>query len=566
MGDKMTICVIMADITEDYRDEYIIGVEKQANRMNCRTAVFSMPLLDEIHTRNEELVFSLIDFSRYDGVVFFEKSFAAHKSLGKIVEKDISEKCSKPVVVIGSSDIFEHTFSENNRSSYETLTDHIIESHNCEVVYYLGGRPGYETERDAGFIDSMNKHNLPCTDDNLIYGGFWQECAEKLAHDIAYSYVEKPDAVMCYDDTIASFFITALAGYGIRVPEDILVAGFGARNKINNIISVTTCPCDSEYIGRLAVSKLYSLITGEAELPISRPKTSIVTGMSCGCGNNKPLDTRLKLELYEKRRKEEIYYHNSELEEKLYAGENITDFSRVVSDTDYVIPDKVFFAVCLKKSESISECVYMTDLIREGNYTEFLSSEICPSTLSCSHIPDNCHILPLIFNGEMYGHAVTGYDEPIVYSFLLKRYLSRLSVALYLIKRRNSLVVQEYSDKRITGSETSVSADYVFVIRSGAMHKVPIESILMFESEGRKTMAVLKSGRYEIRKTLGVLEETLKEKGFMRVSKSALINLSRVTSVAPGPDRTFEATLGGKATARVSRKYVADFRERIGAV
>lgn len=565
MNSKMTICVIMADMIGDYRDEYIVGIEKQANRTNCRTVVFSMPLMAEVHTNNEESVFSLIDFNRYDGVVFFEKSFAAHKSLGKMVEKDIQRKCKKTVVVIGKSDIYENVFFENNRSSFEALTDHIIDEHGCEVVYFLGGHAGYETERDAGFIDSMKKHGLSCTEDNLIYGGFWQECAEKLAKDIAYSNVEVPDAVMCYDDTIASFFITALAGYGIRVPEDIIVAGFGARNKINNIISVTTCPCDSEYIGRKAVSKLRSLITGETEHLISRPKTSIITGMSCGCGNNKPIDTRLKLELFEKHRKEEMYYNNSSLEEMLYACENVADFSKVVSNTDYLIPDNNFFAVCLKKDESTSECIYMTDLVREGNFTEFPSNEICPSSLSYSSIPENSHVLPLVFDGVLYGHAVTGYNDPLVYNFLLKRYLSRLSVAIHLIKNKKSREAQDYSGSLAGGQiEDFTNHKFVFVVKNGTMHRVPVEKVLAFESEGRKTVAVLKSGRYEIKKTLIVLEEMLCNYGFMRVSKSALINLSKVTSVAPGPNRTFEVILGGKVDVKVSRKFVVDFKERIG--
>lgn len=346
MEHKGRICVIMADMTMDYRDGYVIGVEKQANKLGYSVTVFSMPLLDEIHTKNEESVFELVDFEQYDGVVFFEKSFATHKSLGKKIEKNIFDKCSKPVVVIGKSDAFDEMFFENNRKSYEKLTDHIIEKHGCEVLYFLGGQQGYETQRDAGFIDSLKKHGLVCTDDNLIYGGFWQECSEKLARDIAYHNVEKPDAVMCYDDSIAFFLIKAFARYGIRVPEDIIVAGFGARtNMNNNIISITTCPCDAEYLGRKAMSRLCSMISGEAEIEISQPRNEFVTGMSCGCGSNKPLDSRLSLELHEKNRIEEIYYNNSELEEKLFDCKSYEEFFDVISNTMYIVPDKCFVSV-----------------------------------------------------------------------------------------------------------------------------------------------------------------------------------------------------------------------------
>ena len=54
MNQIKKICVIMADITEDYRDEFIVGIEKQANKLGYHTFVFSMPLLDEIHTKKEE--------------------------------------------------------------------------------------------------------------------------------------------------------------------------------------------------------------------------------------------------------------------------------------------------------------------------------------------------------------------------------------------------------------------------------------------------------------------------------------------------------------------------------
>ncbi|MBR6664383.1 MAG: LacI family DNA-binding transcriptional regulator [Lachnospiraceae bacterium] len=71
MNQIKKICVIMADITEDYRDEFIVGIEKQANKLGYHTFVFSMPLLDEIHTKKEEEIYGLIDFEQYDGVVFF---------------------------------------------------------------------------------------------------------------------------------------------------------------------------------------------------------------------------------------------------------------------------------------------------------------------------------------------------------------------------------------------------------------------------------------------------------------------------------------------------------------
>lgn len=576
------ICVVMMDMREDYRDDYVVGIERQANKMGYNTTTFSMPMLNEMYTRNEEAVFDLIDFERYDGVVFFEMSFSSHKALGKKIEKMISDKCKKPVVVIGESVIYENTLSSKNSQDYEQLTDHVIEKHNSQVLYYLGGYPNGSSDRDIGFINSMKKHGLVCTDDNMIYGGYWLECGEKLAKDIAYNVLEKPDAVMCYDDAVAFFFIKALAKYGIRVPEDIIVAGYGAKiHSRNNVISITTFPSDGEYIGRKAMVQLHSLLKGELPVEISRPRGEIITGVSCGCGIHKPLDIRRGLELHEKRRMEEIYYHNSELEERLYACNDYDDISDVINHTSYLVPDKEMLVVNLHLENNKSKCIFMTEVIREGNSIDFETYDLYPKSLVFASEPKNLHVVPINFNGRMYGHAAVGYNEPIVYNFLFKRYVSRLAVAFEVLSIKNSCKAQNVQPAAVqpavteapseppemtpaeAGSPVKHTSSAVFVLKDGSLNKVQIENVLCFEAEGRKTVAVLKSGRFEIKKTLSELEELLISRKFMRVSKSALVNLERVVRYVQDSDRTIIATLSGQVDIRVSRSKTHEFKDAI---
>ena len=207
MSTKGNICVIMADVTEDYRDEYLIGVAKQAERMDYVTTVFSMSLLNLQKTCGEEAVFDLIDYDDYDGVVFFEKSFSAQKSLGKRLAKDIAEKCGKPVVVIGNSTVLSNVVTGDYSRNVEQLTDHIIEQHGCELLYFLGGYQGVATKTDEGFRNSLAKHGLSVTDDNMIYGGFRRECADKLAMDIAYGDIRSDG------DMLPIVFITGYSDY-----------------------------------------------------------------------------------------------------------------------------------------------------------------------------------------------------------------------------------------------------------------------------------------------------------------------------------------------------------------
>ena len=562
MNQEGNICVVMADVTEDYRDEYLIGVAKQAEKMNYVTTVFSMALLNQQKTQGEEAVFDLIDFNNYDGVVFFEKSFSSNKSLGKRVERFISEKCSKPVVVLGNSSVFENVFSGDFSHNIELLTDHIIEQHNCELLYLLGGYQGYPTNIDIGFINSLKKHGIAVTDDNLIYGGFWRDCAEKLAEDIAYGNVEKPDAVICYSDVIAFFLIKALFRHGIRVPDDIIVSGFSASTTAQNgIISITTCSCDSEYLGRIAVSRLHSLITAEDEPQIIRPRANIITGMSCGCGNNQNLNIRRLLELHEKRSVQDTLFANSELDERFFACRDINELADVISNTHYLIADKSSLTVCLHVDKEISRCLFMLDFIGKEDQVYFKSTDILPPNSTQENSPTIVYVLPIVFNDKNLGHIAVCYNKPTVYNVHLKNYTRHLAIGLEVLEIRNiaALSLEEAQGHM----ESNTKSKTVYAYNGGTLHRISIDNVLYFETDGRKTVAVLRSGRLVVRNSLSQLEEQYKDDDFLRVSKSTLLNITKVTEYSPDSDRTLLVTLVGNVKIRVSRKFASEFKTRM---
>lgn len=569
MNTNQKICIVMLDMTEDYRDNYIIGVEKQADKFGYQTVTFSVPLLDNLHLKREEEIYRLIDFSQYAGVIFFENSFSAHKSLGSMIETLLQKDCNVPVAVIGESRLYPETYLPNNAAGTKMLTDHLIEKHNCQTLYFLGGEPNQVLMNELGFIQSLQEHGIPCTNDNLLYGGYWRECGEALAKDIAYNIVDKPDAVVCQDDTVAFFFIKALYRYGIRVPDDILVTGLGARaDSRNNILSITTYPSNAEYCGRKAMSHLHSMITGSEELPILLPKSSVITGMSCGCGDCLSSGVRLQLEQADQKRMAEIFYHNSELEEKLYTCADYKELHPIIYHSEYLIQSASFLSVHIAETEATSRCIYMTDNAWSDTPILFENTDLYPANLSKSN-PHHLHVLPMTFGGEFIGHVVVGYDSPEVYDTILKRYISRLAVSIYLLKYRQYAEVASeehpaFDAKAATGA--SATSDTIFIKKENSLLKIPLDNIFYFESEGRKTIAVLKSGRFETKKTLSELEESLQSKEFFRVSKSALVNLTKVISVTPDSDRTLIASFPGKSNVRVSRMNANEFKNRLKSI
>ena len=76
--------------------------------------------------------------------------------------------------------------------------------------------------------------------------------------------------------------------------------------------------------------------------------------------------------------------------------------------------------------------------------------------------------------------------------------------------------------------------------------------------------AYTKSEYYRIRRTLYELEEDLTQKHFVRISKSVIVNLKAVKSVAPEDARRLKLQLRNGEWIIVSRNYVSDFKAGIG--
>ena len=75
------------------------------------------------------------------------------------------------------------------------------------------------------------------------------------------------------------------------------------------------------------------------------------------------------------------------------------------------------------------------------------------------------------------------------------------------------------------------------------MYEIAVSDIFYIESVDNKTFIYCKNREYETKQKLYELEEILREKHFLRVSKSVLLNLMKVSSIKPALNSRFTAVL-----------------------
>lgn len=88
--------------------------------------------------------------------------------------------------------------------------------------------------------------------------------------------------------------------------------------------------------------------------------------------------------------------------------------------------------------------------------------------------------------------------------------------------------------------------------------------IIYFVAEQGRTYAVAENGKYEVKEKLYVLSESLKNKGFVQINKSTVVNINFVKSISAEFSGNYIARLKDKKeTLIISRKYFNSFKEFI---
>ena len=97
----------------------------------------------------------------------------------------------------------------------------------------------------------------------------------------------------------------------------------------------------------------------------------------------------------------------------------------------------------------------------------------------------------------------------------------------------------------------------------GEQFEIAVTDVVYVEAVDKKVFLYTQKQVYETRQKLYELEELLREKFFLRVSKSTLINLMKVGSLKPALNGRMLAVLKNGEEILITRKYVADLKKAL---
>lgn len=98
-------------------------------------------------------------------------------------------------------------------------------------------------------------------------------------------------------------------------------------------------------------------------------------------------------------------------------------------------------------------------------------------------------------------------------------------------------------------------------VQDGSQYEIPVTDVCYVEAVDNRVFLYTGQQVYETRQKLYELEEVLREKHFLRISKSVLLNLMKIKSIRPALNGRFTAILQSGEEIVISRKYVPALKE-----
>lgn len=155
-------------------------------------------------------------------------------------------------------------------------------------IAYIGGNPNKRVtlERLNGYFCAMHKYDLSIKDDYVQYTSDDPKSGYKAMQRIM-NLENRPTAVFCYDDGVASLAIMAANDMGISVPEDVSIIGFDNRDILPEYYkgpSITTVEQPLYQIGYDSITMLAEKLSdaNSTEYIYKVYDTKVVIKETCG--------------------------------------------------------------------------------------------------------------------------------------------------------------------------------------------------------------------------------------------------------------------------------------------
>lgn len=408
-------------------------------------------------------IYSLPDFSTFDGIIVNEDTIHDEMAVEKMMDK--IRESGTPCVSI-DVDYPEFMYIEmESRKGMSALVQHIISDHNARNIYFISGPENNHdgTERLAAYKEVMLANRLTLDKNHIFYGSYTFESGKQAVKTFLKRGLSIPDAIVAANDEMAVGATIALRDAGYRVPEDVIVTGYD-----DSVIAsyhyprITTVKRGEYEAGVFAYEKIKAAVEGKDVERVTIIEGVPVYGGSCGCAHLESLDTLRIREDFIKMRVDNLW--NLEML-KSSAGEftglsNFTEFLACLERyIRYVDLDYFYLCTCgseeeyfeeidaiaagekiTKDSSAYQDTIWVPFAYERGevnSYGPISRSDLLPQDSKMQKEGAFYLIMPVHFQDYCYGYCVAGNFRAAIESRFYHNFVLNLDNAMESIRKQD---------------------------------------------------------------------------------------------------------------------------------
>ena len=171
-------------------------------------------------------IYRLVNIDLLDALVILPESIMNDEVSGKLVEAGVN--AGIPVVTLDREFAGASCIRFDYVTTFEKILRHVIEVHGCRTINLMAGFRGntFSEERLSCCRSIFREYGLELDERRIGYGDFWNVPTEQAMDKFMETGLPLPQAIVCFNDSMAIAVCQYLFKRGIRVPEDVIVTGF----------------------------------------------------------------------------------------------------------------------------------------------------------------------------------------------------------------------------------------------------------------------------------------------------------------------------------------------------
>ena len=245
-----TVGALLPDLYGEYFSELIRGIDLAARARGLHLLVSSS------HGDAAEAAAALRAMNgRVDGLLVMSPHASADFLWGNLAD-DV------PAVLMNThvADGRHSSFAVDNHGGAFAMVRHLVERGHRNIAFVAGPESNFEAqERLLGYRAALAEL-LPRADEQVLHGDFTQESGYRVGNQVV-ALTRRPSAVFAANDMMAIGCLAAFNEAGVRVPQDIALAGFDDV-PVSRYVNppLTTVSARITELGGLALERLASAI------------------------------------------------------------------------------------------------------------------------------------------------------------------------------------------------------------------------------------------------------------------------------------------------------------------